>query len=645
MQSFSNRHSRPTDTVRRLGARMPIGSILVVLALLSAISAGCSSEPDVITVERTVEVIKEVPVEVIVEKEVPVVVERVITKEVPVEVMVIREVVREVSVEVVVEKVVIKEVPVEVIREVEVPTKVAQDDVTKEVEEPAEAVKEEFRQSPLTDIWLVSDGRELYRSFDSGSPDSFAFVNMLDLESEYHVMRGMDFTSSGELWFALDVGSWSRFYIYDEDEVGNHRQVGSADFDWIGGLAFDDRDHLWFAARRGGGRGEKWHLHEIQDIDGGLSNISSYDQLDPSVEHVRDIAFHRGSLFILDSANRKVIEVPDPTVPGDVIDHGVLPDDLGSPSGLTSDGEALWISDDHSSGVDELWRFQVPGEVVEIGDIDSLGIHQLFGLAFNKVQASSPVPNPIVPPAQSEIWVATDHSLHKVTETADPSNLTFVGDLEGHFVVNGLIVEGIDFDSQGRLWIVASDTGRFADWHMLYRLNNAENPRDAVVVAVLDNLEEPPRGIVIDDEDGVWVVDALSNVYRIEGDQAVRISTHRLLYPDSQDYTRFVFGGFAFSDSAYTIVSNMIFNVPSLSQPHVGASKGELPEDARGLHGLVASDDNTFWGWRREGVEKELWRIADIEDPRNTVTTRKVGEFPEILSSIRDMAMYKTGDN
>ena len=46
-------------------------------------------------------------------------------------------------------------------------------------------------------------------------------------------------------------------------------------------------------------------------------------------------------------------------------------------------------------------------------------------------------------------------------------------------------MEGIDFDSQGRLWIVAADTGRYADWHMLYCLDNTENPRDAIVVAVL----------------------------------------------------------------------------------------------------------------------------------------------------------------
>ncbi len=625
MQSFSNRHSRPTDTDRRLGARMPTGSILVILALLSAISAGCSSEPEVITVERTVEVIKEVPVEV----------------------LVVKEVVREIPVEVVVEKVVIKEVPVEVIREVEVPTKIAQDDVTKEVEESAEVVKGEFRQSPLTDMWLVSDGRELYRSFDSGSPGSFAFVNMLDLESDYHVVRGMDFTSSGELWFVLDIPASfvSEFYVYDEDEDGNHRHVGTVGFDWLGGMAFDDRDHLWFAERRGSGIVEEWYLHEIQDIDGGLSEISSYDQLDPSVEHVRDIVFHRGSLFILDSANRKVIEVPDPTVPGVVIDHGVLPDDLGSPDGLASDGVALWISDEHGSGADELWRFQVPGEVVEIGDVDSLGIDNLFGLAFNKVQTLPPDPKPVVPPAQDEIWLATDFALHRIVDTDDPSNLTLVGDLKGHFVVNGLLVSGVDFDSHGRLWIVAADTGRYADWHMLYRLDNTESPRDVVVVAVLDTLEEPPRGIVIDDEDTVWLIDALSNVYRIEGDQAVRIENHRLLYPDSQDYTPFAFGGFAFSDSTYTIVSNTIFNVPSLSQPHVGASKGELPEDARGLHGLVASDDGIFWAWRSEGIEKELWRIANIEDPGNTVTTRKIGEFPETLSNIRDMAMYRSSEN
>jgi hypothetical protein len=56
-------------------------------------------------------VIKEVPVEIIVEKE--------IVKEVPVEVIVEKEVIKEVPVEIIVEKEIVKEVPVEVIVEKE----------------------------------------------------------------------------------------------------------------------------------------------------------------------------------------------------------------------------------------------------------------------------------------------------------------------------------------------------------------------------------------------------------------------------------------------------------------------------------------------------------------------------------------------
>lgn len=88
-----------------------------------------NQEPRV--VEKTVEVVKEVPVEVVKEvvKEVPVEVIKEVVKEVPVEV--VKEVVKEVPVEVV------KEVPVEVIKEVvkEVPV-----EVVKEV--PVEVVKE-----------------------------------------------------------------------------------------------------------------------------------------------------------------------------------------------------------------------------------------------------------------------------------------------------------------------------------------------------------------------------------------------------------------------------------------------------------------------------------------------------------------------
>ena len=112
-----------------------------------------------------------------------------------------------------------------------------------------------------------------------------AALDMLVLESEYDIMRGMDFSSSGELWFSLDKGLTTSFHVYDEDESRNFRRAGYARFDRIWGLAFDDEDHLWFAEQRG----EKFHLHEIQDTatpddDGGFS-ISSYDRLDSSVGH------------------------------------------------------------------------------------------------------------------------------------------------------------------------------------------------------------------------------------------------------------------------------------------------------------------------------------------------------------------------
>ena len=106
--------------------------LLLMLAL--SISTACT---------RTVT--KEVPVEVVVEKEV--------IKEVPVEVVVEKEVIKEVEVpvEVVVEKEVIKEVPVEVVVEKEVIVEVTkevpvevvvEEEVIKEVEVPVEVIRE-----------------------------------------------------------------------------------------------------------------------------------------------------------------------------------------------------------------------------------------------------------------------------------------------------------------------------------------------------------------------------------------------------------------------------------------------------------------------------------------------------------------------
>ena len=111
LKSLRNRNDC-SDNVSRLADTLIVAALTAVLALV-AISCG-SSEPEV------VEIIKEVPIEKVVIKEVPVqvVVEKEVIKEVPVEVVVEKEVIKEVPVEVVVE--VIKEVPLEVIVEKEV---------------------------------------------------------------------------------------------------------------------------------------------------------------------------------------------------------------------------------------------------------------------------------------------------------------------------------------------------------------------------------------------------------------------------------------------------------------------------------------------------------------------------------------------
>ena len=101
--------------------------LFILMAALFAIFAlvACQAEPEIVEVERIVEVEKEVPVEVEVErvveveKEVPVEVERVVEKEVPVEVE--RVVEREVPVEVEVEVEKVVEVEVEKIVEVMAP--------------------------------------------------------------------------------------------------------------------------------------------------------------------------------------------------------------------------------------------------------------------------------------------------------------------------------------------------------------------------------------------------------------------------------------------------------------------------------------------------------------------------------------------
>ena len=96
--------------------------LFILMAALFAIFAivACQAEPQIVEVERIVEVDREVPVEVEVErvveveKEVPVEVERVVEKEVPVEIERVVEVEKEVPVEVEVERVVEVEKIVEV---------------------------------------------------------------------------------------------------------------------------------------------------------------------------------------------------------------------------------------------------------------------------------------------------------------------------------------------------------------------------------------------------------------------------------------------------------------------------------------------------------------------------------------------------
>ncbi|MBQ3671199.1 MAG: SPOR domain-containing protein, partial [Treponema sp.] len=95
-----------------------------------------------IPVEVEKEVIKEVPVEVI--KEVPVEIEKEVIKEVPVEV--VKEVIKEVPVEVIKEVPVEKEVVKEVIKEVPVEKEV---EVIKEVPVEKEVVKEVIKEVPV----------------------------------------------------------------------------------------------------------------------------------------------------------------------------------------------------------------------------------------------------------------------------------------------------------------------------------------------------------------------------------------------------------------------------------------------------------------------------------------------------------------
>lgn len=86
-------------------------AMAAIMALFALVACGApAAAPEVVEVEKIVEVVKEVPVETVVEKPVEVQVERIVEKEVPVTQVEIQEVVREVPVEVITE--VIKEVEV-----------------------------------------------------------------------------------------------------------------------------------------------------------------------------------------------------------------------------------------------------------------------------------------------------------------------------------------------------------------------------------------------------------------------------------------------------------------------------------------------------------------------------------------------------
>jgi hypothetical protein len=102
------------------------------------------------TKEKIVEVIKEVPIEIIIEKEVKVPYEvqviKEIIKEIPVEV--IREIIKEVPIEI------IKEVPVEVFKEGKTKTKTVIKEIIKEV--PIEVIKEVIREVQVEKIVEVT---------------------------------------------------------------------------------------------------------------------------------------------------------------------------------------------------------------------------------------------------------------------------------------------------------------------------------------------------------------------------------------------------------------------------------------------------------------------------------------------------------
>ena len=181
-------------------------AVVIAGAMLLALVGACSAEPEIVEVDRIVEVekevVKEVPVQVVVEKEVvkEVPVETVMVKEVPVDrivekvVEVEKEVVKEVPVEVVVEKEVVKtvevekpvivrqevvkEVEVEVVKEVEVEV-VKEVEVVREVERIVERVVEVPKEVPVVKLVEVEKGLPALITDPDAVPGKFSEAPIL----------------------------------------------------------------------------------------------------------------------------------------------------------------------------------------------------------------------------------------------------------------------------------------------------------------------------------------------------------------------------------------------------------------------------------------------------------------------------------
>ena len=668
--------------VRRLDVRMVIWVILGLVTQLFAISVGCSSEPEV----RTVEVIKEVPVEVIVEKEVPiqVVVEREIVKEVPVEVVVVKEIVKEVPVEVIVERVVVKEVPVEVVvekeivREVEVPTEVVKE-VVKEIEEPVAATPTPATSSTSSEVtatptpidsvasrtivdagqwtqylWTAGDRNVLYKTDTPNDPGSFRLENSLGGDFTYQeiVIRTVEADSTGTLWIVANnslVRGELRLYRFDDNHPDNVVSVGALHFHYVYGptsvpaaVGFDNQNHLWIVVEVR--EYSHWYLHEVEILPSGELIRTDHGRLSSEIESVNGMAFHESSLFIADDTLDRLFEVVDPRTPEVVVDRGLFPDDLGSADEIASDGVSLWIID-AQSGSTEFWRLEdvrSAGSAVEVGNINTVdgeSIWRTRGLTFQTARLTEEERED-VPPTVEYMWLAAvGDVLYKLPEGDALSNIERVGGLEGRFVTE-LDIVSIDFDSQGHLYILARRDG--SEGHKLYRLDNAANPRDAYVFSHLKGVGDAlgqirPIAVVVDAQDRVWVYDNdYTDAYLISDDGEQRLGPcptdlNRCLVPDT----------FASGKGYASYPPWGILSLSDFTDPYSYAEVGQLPEEARGIRDITAGAQ-AFWGIVQEGIEQHLWRIPNIEVPGEAV---KFGEFPERMPTFVDMAIYRTDKN